>query len=212
MIEPRRRRHARARVDSRVGTPCVDSVRDDGAGVCVKGGALMAHGDRLRDLVEELEEVVHKCNTPEMERIIDVVNETLHKATSLSRISISLGCVQQVCKVPEYYASVAGMRNRTPASGGGGGSQAAKPKSPKKRSSGGGNGGASSGPSSSGGGGSSNTPGSPPKGARTEKWPDVAGALGPNKLERKVGGNPAGEPCSRFANGSCPFKTCSYKH
>ena len=175
----------------------------------------MAHGDRLRDLVEELEEIVHKCNTPEMERIIDVVHETLQKATSLSRISISLGCVQQVCKVPEYYASVAGMRNRAPAasSSGGGGAQGSKSnKSPNKRPAGGASGSAYGG--SSGGGGSSASPGSPPKGARTEKWPDVAGALGPNKLERKrcMGGNPAGEPCSRFAKGSCPFKTCSYKH
>jgi len=188
-------------------------VRDDGAGTCVKGGALMAHGDRLRDLVEELEEIVHKCTTPEMERIIDVVNETLHKATSLSRISISLGCVQQVCKVPEYHASVAGMRNRSPAPspGGGGGAQGSK-KRPNKRPAGGASGGTPSGSSGSGGGGSNNTSGSPPKGARKDKWPDVAGEKGPNGLERKAGGNPAGEPCSRHASGSCPFKTCSYKH
>eukprot|EP00966_Prymnesium_polylepis_P146932 3393440-Prymnesium_polylepis.1 len=107
------------------------------------------------------------------------------------------------------------MRNRAPAAspGGGGGAQGSKSnKGPNKRPAGGASGGAPSGSSGSGGGGSSAAPGSPPKGARKDKWPDVAGALGPNKLERKVGGNPAGEPCSRFAQGSCPFKTCSYKH
>ena len=142
-----------------------------------------------------------------------MVNETLHKATSLSRISISLGCVQQVCKVPEYHASVAGMRNRSPAAspGGGGGAQGSK-KRPNKRPAGGASGGTPSGSSGSGGGGSNNTSGSPPKGARKDKWPDVAGEKGPNGLERKAGGNPAGEPYSRHASGSCPFKTCSYKH
>lgn len=199
-----------AEVSSRGDTCLVGSVRDDGAGTCPKSDSLMAHGDRIRDLVDELEEIVHKCSNSEMERILDVVNETLHKATSLSRISISLGCMQQVCKVPEYYASVVGMRKGAPAAASAGSGSNSQPK--KKRPAGGGPGGT---PKGSSGGGTvlSASPGSPPKGARKEKWPDVAGAKGPNGLERKVGGNPAGEPCSKHGTpGGCPFQTCSYKH
>jgi len=75
----------------------------------------------------------------------------------------------------------------------------------------GGSGGGSGGGSSSGtpGGGSSNGA----KAAKTTKWPDVAGEKRPNRLVRMVGGNPAGEPCSRHSKpGGCPFTTCSYCH
>ena len=44
------------------------------------------------------------------------------------------------------------------------------------------------------------------------KYPDTEGANGPNGLPRKKGGNPDGGPCSRFAQGKCEFKFCSYSH
>ena len=51
------------------------------------------------------------------------------------------------------------------------------------------------------------------KAAAGERWPDVVGAEGPNKLRRMVGGNPKGEKCSKLTEtGKCPFKTCSYSH
>ena len=103
----------RARSGLTCGAPCVGSVRDEGAGVCPKAGALFANGDRLKDLLDELDEIDTKCSHSEMERILAVVNDTLHKATSMSRISISLGCVQQVCKIPEYFAMASGMSARS---------------------------------------------------------------------------------------------------
>ena len=45
------------------------------------------------------------------------------------------------------------------------------------------------------------------------KWPDEEGVDGPNGLPRRAGGNPAGAPCTRHAQGGkCPFKFCSYSH
>ena len=44
------------------------------------------------------------------------------------------------------------------------------------------------------------------------KYPDELGAEGPNGLPRMKGGNPAGEPCEKHANGKCTFKFCSYSH
>ena len=183
-------------------------MRDEGAGVCPKAGALFANGDRLKDLMDELDEIDAKCTSAEMERILGVVNDTLHKATSMSRISISLGCMQQVCKVPEYFAMASGMSARSASAASSGEPKAARQKAAPKR----GGAGTANGASSSGGGGAGGPPGSPPKAARKEKWPDVAGEKGPNGLERKVGGNPAGDACARHAKGGCPFKTCSYAH
>jgi hypothetical protein len=199
-------------VDLTFGTPRDGSVRDEGAGVCHKMGALFANADRLKDLMDELDEIDAKCTTAEMDRILGVVNDTLHKATSMSRISISLGCVQQVCKIPEYFAMAGGMSARSPpaASNSSGGTKSAgKAKVGNKRNGAGSSSGATKGASSSGGGGPSS---GASKAARTDKWPDVAGEKGPNGLERMAGGNPAGAPCSRHAKGGCPFKTCSYAH
>ena len=45
------------------------------------------------------------------------------------------------------------------------------------------------------------------------KYPDEEGAMGPNKLPRKVGGNPQGDPCRYIKAGrACPFRTCSFSH
>ena len=45
------------------------------------------------------------------------------------------------------------------------------------------------------------------------RYADEEGALGPNKLPRKAGGNPLGDRCKYLAEGkACPFKTCSFSH
>ena len=45
------------------------------------------------------------------------------------------------------------------------------------------------------------------------KYPDEEGAMGPNKLPRKTGGNPLGDQCKYIKEGrACPFRTCSFSH
>ena len=45
------------------------------------------------------------------------------------------------------------------------------------------------------------------------KYPDVEGAIGPNGLKRKRGGNNAGSPCARHASAQgCQFEFCSFSH
>ena len=52
-----------------------------------------------------------------------------------------------------------------------------------------------------------------PTGGKGGRFEDVEGAVGPNKLKRKRGGNPEGDQCKFIAAGeACPFKTCSYSH
>ena len=44
------------------------------------------------------------------------------------------------------------------------------------------------------------------------QYPDKLGVLGPNKLPRMEGGNPAGAVCSRWKAGKCHFATCPFRH
>ena len=44
------------------------------------------------------------------------------------------------------------------------------------------------------------------------KYPDEEGALGPNGLSRKKGGNSSGSACKGHAEGSCRFTFCSFSH
>ena len=193
-------------------------MRDDGAGDS-RFGKLFAHAERLLELSDELEEVSTALSNDEMTAVVEVMCKSLHKATSRGNVSISLAAQQQVCKIPEYVMAATARRSSsggggTAKSSGGGKAKVDAPKpaakSPGKRpagGAGGGSGGGSSGGSSGGGsaGGA--------KAAKVTKWADVAGEKGPNGLARMVGGNPAGEPCSRHAKpGGCPFTTCSFSH
>ena len=44
------------------------------------------------------------------------------------------------------------------------------------------------------------------------EYPDKLGVLGPNKLPRMEGGNPAGDVCRRWKAGKCHFATCPFRH
>ena len=97
------------------------SVRDDGAGAS-RHGKLLAHAERLLELLDELEEVSTALSNDEMTAVVEVMCKSLLKATSRGNVSISLAAQQQVCKIPEYVMAVTATRR---SSGGGGGS--AKP-------------------------------------------------------------------------------------
>ncbi|KAL1500140.1 hypothetical protein AB1Y20_012811 [Prymnesium parvum] len=103
-----------------------------------------------------------------------------------------------MCKVVDYVAQskMAAARVSAARGGGGGGKSPAKASKAKR---------------------AATTPEKTPKAKspkteKTSKWVDEEGALGPNGLARKKGGNPGGSKCERLAKGECPFKTCSYSH
>ena len=54
----------------------------------------------------------------------------------------------------------------------------------------------------------------PVKKPRRERgFTDKSGEIGPNGLERKVGGNDKGGKCAHIAKGEeCPYATCSFSH
>ena len=64
-------------------------VRDDGAGHC-KTGTLYAHGDVVSDMLAELDEIRDRVSDAEMAGIVEVMSETLFKATQRARQRVHL--------------------------------------------------------------------------------------------------------------------------
>mmetsp|Transcript_20281 Transcript_20281/g.46487 ORF Transcript_20281/g.46487 Transcript_20281/m.46487 type:complete len:137 (+) Transcript_20281:209-619(+) len=135
-----------------------------------------------------------------METVVSVMHESLYKATSRGNESVSLAASRQMCKVVDYVAQskMAAAAAVSAAGPSASGKSPSRVGGSKKR------------------GLSTPAADKPPKAAKqakTSKWADEEGALGPNGLaHRKKGGNPAGASCERLAKGECPFKTCSYSH
>ncbi|KAL1515984.1 hypothetical protein AB1Y20_002597 [Prymnesium parvum] len=172
-----------------------EGTRHEGAGGTKKFGAQWADGDILEELLLELAEAADRLPNAEMETVVAVMHESLFKATSRGNESVSLAASRQMCKVVDYVAqskmaaAAAASAARAGASPGGksplktsgakkrGAPSPAVEKSPKAKS---------------------------PRAAKTSKWVDEEGAVGPNGLARKKGGNPAGAACERLAKGEWP--------
>ena len=126
--------------------------------------------------------------------ITEVMYQLLHKATSTGQMSGSLSSVAQIAKMPEYLeaqrsAAPAGQHRKR-----GRGQEEPEVTTPDKKK-------------------KKKAAATPPaKREKGSRYEDVAGAMGPNKLPRKKGGNPDGERCKDFEGGTCSFKTCSYSH
>ena len=174
------------------------TTRDESAGDH-DAGKQWFHFKRAQALMKEMEEIRDFLTDDQVGLISGVMLGTMHKATLRGKESASLAAMNQLAKIPEYKAAQLGT---TVAKTKGQAPRQVQPKlngKIKKRTPG-------------------RQPGKP-KGQNPAtsaeykgKWADEEGAEGPNGLPRKVGGNPAGAPCTRFAQGKCGFKTCSYSH
>ena len=157
------------------------------------------HFKRAHALMKEMEEIRDFLSDEQVGLIGGVMLGTMHKATHRGKESASLAAMNQLAKIPEYKAAQLGTALPR---------ASAKNKQPRILSSGQIRKGAKAGVARK-------KPAKQKTGegeAYQGKWADVEGAEGPNGLPRKVGGNPAGAPCTRFAQGKCNFKTCSYSH
>jgi hypothetical protein len=131
-----------------------------------------------------------------------VMYQLLHKATSTGQTSGSLSLVGQIAKIPEYLeaqrsAESFGTPRRKRTADVDDSTEPSKKAKKKVKAA-----------------AAATTP-PKSKGAAEKKggrYPDKAGSPGPNSLARMAGGNPAGEPCKDLAQGSCPYKTCSFSH
>ena len=181
-----------------------DGIRDDDAGYCkAVGGNLWAHGDRCIALLKELGVLRDELDDAQMGHITEVMYQLLHKATSTGQTSASLSLVGQIAKMPEYLeAQRSALEIGTPRrKRGQDEAEKTTPVKKKKKKA------------------AANSPASPvkkkvavPSDKAGGRYPDTAGAKGPNSLARKVGGNPAGAPCKDLEGGSCPYATCSFSH
>ena len=188
------------------------SCRDAGADV-KKYGAQWAHAKVLEGLVKEVEELRERLTPAELTFVVEVMDESLCRATRTACSTATAAARDQISKVGEHVAAARGGLNGGDVKGGKEGrvrGQARKRGAPEK--------------------------GEETKGAkaprvakpataavpRNEKgwqgggvvtFKDAEGELGPNGLPRKKGGNPAGGKCTRLASGgACPFATCSFSH
>ncbi|KAL1515108.1 hypothetical protein AB1Y20_004171 [Prymnesium parvum] len=184
------------------GEKVCEGTRHEGAGGSKKFGQQWADGDILEEMLLELGEAADRLQESEMETVVNVMHESMHVSTTRGNESVSLGASQQMCKVVDYVAqskmaaahvSAAALTMR---GGAGNGKSPVRATKPKR---------------------AAPTPEKAPKAKahkpeKASKWQDEEGALGPNGLARKKGGNPGGAKCERLAKGECPFKTCSYSH
>ena len=139
-----------------------------------------------------------------MTRLLDVIVQSLHKSTSRAKESPSYAVSAMVGRVGEHAANALhhDVQSAGRKRGGDDGADADRAKKKGRRG---------TKKKAADGGGTQNKPAN---GQATggPKWPDVAGASGPNGLPRKVGGNRDGDPCKDFVAGKCRFKTCSFSH
>ena len=178
-----------------------------GADASGRNGDLWCNPDVAVDLLGELDEQRDDITNEQMGTVVTLIYLSLHKATSQGGESMSLAMVRLISKLPEM---VAGARAR--AAGGAareaGAGLTKKQKAAKRKAD------AAAAESAAakklrGTQPNKPAPGTPPG----QRWPDEDGALGPNGLPRKKGGNPqAKEACARHAAGNCSFKFCSFKH
>ena len=186
--------------------------RDDGAGAKDLRSpykSQWANANVAEDLLAQLEEKRDVMSNVEYGHVCAALATALFKATSLGGVTLSLAMAQTMSTVPQMMqnAMALGAREKKLPQPGGELTDAQKKKKKKeeerrkrqlealggeegrKKQRGG---------ETPGGGG---------------RYADEEGALGPNKLPRKAGGNPLGDRCKYLAEGkACPFKTCSFSH
>ena len=183
--------------------------RDDGAGKkdLERGAyaAQWANANVAVDLLAQIEEKRDVLTNAEVGHVCAALSTALFKATTLGGSTLSLAMAQAMSMVPQLVqnALAMGAAQKTKVERKPGDQLTKKQKKEeekkkkaekRKREE-----------------DDEEPPEKEPKGGG--KYPDEEGAMGPNKLPRKVGGNPLGDQCRNIKAGrACPFRTCSFSH
>ena len=186
-------------------------VRDDGAGLLDPKDRTKAYWcspAMATELLKEVEEVRDKLRPAHLGRVVTMLWDSLHRGTSRGNMSASLVLSSQVGRFNETVnttrTAAEGEDSERPSQS----KRAAKSAERKRKVDALKAGGENSQKAA-------NSPGGSPGSAeRKTKYEDKEGVLGPNRLPRKVGGNPNSPlPCKHIKAGeACPYKTCSYSH
>ena len=186
--------------------------RDDGAGKkdLEKSpyAAQWANANVAMDLLAQIDEKRDVLTNADIGHVCAALSTALFKATTLGGATLSLAMAQAMSMVPQLIQNALivgpGRKTKTPAETGdpatgrqkeeaGTKKKAVKRKREEDEED------------------EEEPTGKEPKGGG--KYPDEEGAMGPNRLPRKVGGNPLGDQCRYLKEGrACPFQTCSFSH
>ena len=181
--------------------------RDDGAGKkdLERGAyaAQWANANVAVDLLAQIEEKRDVLTNAEVGYVCAALSTALFKATTLGGATLSLAMAQAMSTVPQLIQNALAMGAGPNAKAEKGpGEELTKKKVEKKKK---------KAEKRKREGDEEEPPEKEPKGGG--RYPDEEGAMGPNKLPRKVGGNPQGDPCRYIKAGrACPFRTCSFSH
>ena len=181
--------------------------RDDGAGKkdLERGAyaAQWANANVAVDLLAQIEEKRDVLTNAEVGYVCAALSTALFKATTLGGATLSLAMAQAMSTVPQLIQNALAMGAGPNAKAEKGpGEELTKKKVEKKKK---------KAEKRKREGDGEEPPEKEPKAGG--KYPDEEGAMGPNKLPRKVGGNPQGDPCRYIKAGrACPFRTCSFSH
>lgn len=180
--------------------------RDDGAGKkdLDRGpyAAQWANANVAVDLLAQIEEKRDILTNAEVGNVCAALSTALFKATTLGGSTLSLAMAQTMSMVPQLVqnAMAMGSSQRTKVERKPGDQPTKKEEEKKKKAE-----------KRKREEDEEEPAGKEPKGGG--KYPDEEDAMGPNKLPRKVGGNPLGDQCRNIKAGRpCPFRTCSFSH
>ena len=176
-----------------------DTQRDDEAGwFSSKYPSQWCNAMRAKDLMKEVDEVRDQLGPGEQMVLAKRIHKSMFKSTSTSNETASLSFSKNTSKVHELPSPSGGetvqkVKKRSLAEGGGPPAKAKKKKGLFETK--------------------VAEATEAEKGAKSVKWADKAGELGPNDLPRVKGGNKSGSQCVRFFSGEgCKFNTCSFSH
>ena len=184
--------------------------RDDGAGMKDLEGGLYApqwaNANVAVDLLAQIEEKRDVLTNAEVGHVCSALSTALFKATTLGGATLSLAMAQAMSLVPQLVQNAmavgAGQRTKVGKKPGDPlpGKQKKEAEKKKKKAE-----------KRKREEDDEEPPGKEARGGG--KYPDEEGAMGPNKLPRKTGGNPLGDQCKYIKEGrACPFRTCSFSH
>ena len=193
-----------------VGDAAGDQLRDDGAGAGKKTkkgklkSAQWASGYVVQDLLSEIDEWRDELTAAEMETLCTTLSMELFKGTSIGKETLSLSMSRAMSSISHTVMHLTHVRAkkkeqqpRQPQPGSKRDLKRKREAEKKKET---------EGPAAKA---QKEKAGDTPA---KERYPDTAGAPGPNGKPRMVGGNPEGGPCKLHAAGNCPYKTCSFRH
>ena len=184
--------------------------RDDGAGLkdLDRGlyGAQWANANVAIDLLAQIDEKRDVLTNADIGHVCAALSTALFKATTLGGTTLSLAMAQAMSMVPQLIQNAlvmgAGQKAKVEKKPGDqpAGRQKKEAEKKKKKTE-----------KRKREEDDEEPPGKEARGGG--KYPDEEGAMGPNKLPRKTGGNPLGDQCKYIKEGrTCPFRTCSFSH